>query len=43
MALVFSVGYRPELNSLLKYFTRKGIVAVSEGFKISLMMKERLA
>ena len=38
MALVHSVGYRPELTNLLKYFTRNGTIAVSKAFRISLIM-----
>ena len=38
MAFVHSVGYRPELNNLFKYFTRKGTIAVSKAFRISLIM-----
>ena len=34
MAFVHSVGYRPELNNLLKYFARKGTIAVSKAFRI---------
>ena len=38
MAFVHFVGYKPELNNLLKYFTRKGTIAVSKAFRISLIM-----
>ena len=36
MTFVRFVGYRLELNNLLKYFTRKGTIAVSKAFRISL-------